>query len=87
MAEVKRFTQSFGMQVYTDTGVHLGNVVDFVVSKQKIEGVQIKLTGKIVNQYPNLEKFTTSGNTVTLSWEWVKALEDIVIVDSLILEM
>ncbi|MCD6145566.1 MAG: PRC-barrel domain-containing protein [Euryarchaeota archaeon] len=67
-------TSLFGLNVYTDKGLYVGNVNDVV-----IEAADRKVTGLALNRI-NRELFDVTREGIILPYRWVLAIGDIVIV-------
>jgi len=67
-------TSLFGLNVYTDKGLYVGNVNDVV-----IETADRKVTGLALTKI-NRELFDVSRDGIILPYRWVIAIGDIVLV-------
>ncbi len=67
-------TSLFGLNVYTDRGLYVGNVNDVV-----IEAADRKVTGLALTKI-NREMFDVNREGVILPYRWVLAIGDVVIV-------
>ena len=67
-------TSLFGLNVYTDKGLYVGNVNDVV-----IETDDRKITGLALTKI-NRELFDVSRDGIILPYRWVSAIGDIVLV-------
>ncbi len=67
-------TSLFGLNVYTDKGLYVGNVNDVV-----IEAADRKVTGLALTKI-NREMFDVNREGVILPYRWVLAIGDVVIV-------
>ncbi len=69
-------TSLFGLNVYTDKGLYVGNINDVVI---EVDEARRRVTGLAINRI-NREMFDVTREGVILPYRWVLAIGDIVIV-------
>ncbi|HDJ38584.1 MAG: PRC-barrel domain-containing protein [Methanosarcinales archaeon] len=69
-------TSLFGLNVYTDKGLYVGNINDVVI---EVDEARRRVTGLAINRI-NRELFDVTREGVILPYRWVLAIGDIVIV-------
>lgn len=69
-------TSLFGLNVYTNKGLYVGNINDVVI---EVDEARRRVTGLAINRI-NREMFDVTREGVILPYRWVLAIGDIVIV-------
>ncbi|MBO4302517.1 PRC-barrel domain-containing protein [Methanosarcinaceae archaeon] len=71
-------TSYFGLDIYTNTGIYVGKVVDLVID---VESQSV--TGIVANRI-NTDVFDVSGDGIIIPYRWVLTAADIVLIRDVI---